>query len=69
MQTKKLQDFIGQPQVQDNLSTFIKAASSRNEPMDHILLHGPPGLGKTTLAHIVASELNVVHKEQHQDQY
>ena len=59
LRPKKLDDFIGQKKVQGNLSTFIKAASERDEPMDHILLHGPPGLGKTTLAHIVSSELNV----------
>ena len=59
LRPKKLSDFIGQPQVQKNLSTFIKAAASRNEPMDHILLYGAPGLGKTTLAHIISSELNV----------
>ena len=59
LRPKKLDDFIGQKKVHENLSTFIKAASERDEPMDHILLHGPPGLGKTTLAHIVSSELNV----------
>ena len=59
LRPKKLDDFIGQKKVQGNLSTFIKAASERDEPMDHILLHGPPGLGKTTLAHIVSSELNL----------
>ena len=59
LRPKKLNDFIGQKKVQGNLSTFIKAASERDEPMDHILLHGPPGLGKSTLAHIVSSELNV----------
>ncbi len=58
LRPKVLKNFIGQPQVQKNLSTFIKAASSRNEPMDHVLLHGPPGLGKTTLAHIISNELN-----------
>jgi len=59
LRPKSLSDFIGQPQVQQNLSTFIKAASTRIEPMDHVLLHGPPGLGKTTLAHIISNELNV----------
>mgnify|MGYP001162706681 FL=1 len=59
LRPKILHDFIGQPQVQKNLSTFIKAASIRDEPMDHILLHGPPGLGKTTLSHIISNELNV----------
>ena len=59
LRPKKLSEFIGQPQVQKNLSTFIKAAFSRNEPIDHLLLYGPPGLGKTTLAHIISSELKV----------
>ncbi len=58
LRPKILKNFVGQPQVQKNLSTFIKAASFRGEPMDHVLLHGPPGLGKTTLAHIISNELN-----------
>ena len=59
LRPKKLEEFIGQPQVQKNLATFIKAAYSRNEPIDHLLLYGPPGLGKTTLAHIISTELEV----------
>ncbi len=59
---KELSDFIGQKQVRDNLSVFIGAAQSRAEPMDHVLLHGPPGLGKTTLAEIISRELKVGFK-------
>ena len=51
--------FAGQRQVLDNLKIFVRAAKERGEPLDHVLLHGPPGLGKTTLSHIIANELGV----------
>ncbi|MBM7644701.1 Holliday junction DNA helicase RuvB [Scopulibacillus daqui] len=56
---QKLADYIGQEQVKDNLSIFIEAAKQRREPLDHVLLYGPPGLGKTTLSMIIASEMGV----------
>ena len=52
-------DFTGQDQVLENLKIFVQAANQRNEALDHTLFHGPPGLGKTTLAHILSNELNV----------
>ncbi|MGB9666104.1 MAG: Holliday junction branch migration DNA helicase RuvB [Candidatus Cryosericum sp.] len=62
MRPRRLEDFIGQEQLRRNLTVFINAALSRKEPLDHCLLYGPPGLGKTTLSQIIAVELGVRFK-------
>lgn len=54
---QSLEEYVGQHEIKENLRVFIKAALMREEPLDHVLLYGPPGLGKTTMAHIIANEL------------
>ena len=57
LRPRRLSEFIGQDKLKQNLGVFLKAAQQRKEPLDHLLLYGPPGLGKTTVAHIVANEM------------
>lgn len=62
LRPKDLEEFSGQPKIVENLKVFIGAAKLRSEALDHVLLHGPPGLGKTTLSHIIANELQASMK-------
>lgn len=57
LRPQRLEEFVGQPKMKSNLGVFLSAARGRGEPLDHLLLYGPPGLGKTTIAHIVAQEM------------
>ena len=59
LRPQAFEDFTGQAKVMENLKIFVQAAKLRGEPLDHVLLHGPPGLGKTTLSYIIANEMNV----------
>lgn len=59
LRPKRLEEYVGQSKVKDNLTVFIEAAKRRKEALDHVLLYGPPGLGKTTLASIISSEMGV----------
>ncbi|MBI5654831.1 Holliday junction branch migration DNA helicase RuvB [Candidatus Uhrbacteria bacterium] len=57
LRPKTLGEFIGQPKIKENLDIFLRAAKQRGEPCEHVMLYGPPGLGKTTLAHVIANEM------------
>ena len=58
LRPKVLEEYIGQSKVKESMKIYIEAAKKRGEPLDHVLLYGPPGLGKTTLSNIIANEMN-----------
>ncbi|MEC9447592.1 MAG: AAA family ATPase, partial [Chloroflexota bacterium] len=59
LRPKRMEDFVGQSNTKENLSISIQAAKMREEALDHVIIYGPPGLGKTTLANIIAAEMGV----------
>ena len=65
LRPKGFEDFRGQDQIVDNLKVFIQAAQERQDALDHVLLHGPPGLGKTTLSYIIANKNNPMEIQEH----
>src|SRR5580765_3453892 len=62
LRPRTMKEYIGQSRMKENLQVFIRAALERREPLDHILLYGPPGLGKTTIAHVISNEMGIAIK-------